>query len=353
MHPDDVAPNREALRRYLASETAEYENEIRLRHTDGSYRTMLARGAAVRDAAGKPIRFVGIIIDITKLKVAEEALRASEQRFRTFVDNASDAFLLHAVGEQGRVLDVNRRACESLGYTRDELIAMTPLDFDLDLTPALVEDRIRQAEAEKLDAWEARHRRKDGTVFPVELRSKWFREGGRGFGLVLARDITERKQAEEALRASERRFRTLTEALPNIVWTSEPDGAIDYVNARFTEYTGLTPERTLGRRGESPIHPEELPRALKLWTRSITTGELYENEFRCAVSTAPTAGTLPGRCPSATIRAGSSSGSGLPSISMSRSAPRGRCGRPRRRRRRPTGPRTSSWPTSATRSAPP
>jgi PAS domain-containing protein len=115
-------------------ETAAFETEARFRHRDGYYRTMLAWGTAVCDAADRPIRFSGSSVDVTKLKLAEEALRACEQRFRTFVDHAGDAFFLHDAG-MARVLDVNRRACESLGYTREELIGMAPLDFDPNLTP--------------------------------------------------------------------------------------------------------------------------------------------------------------------------------------------------------------------------
>src|SRR5262245_47013675 len=82
IHPDDRALVEEAVRRYLAGETSKYEVESRVRHKDGSYRWMLARGVAVRDAGGKPIRFVGSGIDITDLKRAEEALRASEEELR-------------------------------------------------------------------------------------------------------------------------------------------------------------------------------------------------------------------------------------------------------------------------------
>src|SRR5262249_55913238 len=98
--------------------------------------------------------------------------------------------------EQARVLDVNRRACESLGYTRDELIGVTPAEFDSDLTPALFDDRVRKLIAGETIAFESRHRRKDGTIFPVEIRSQAFWEGGRRFIVSLARDITERQRLE-------------------------------------------------------------------------------------------------------------------------------------------------------------
>src|SRR5271166_1416455 len=277
VHPDDRERVERAMRAYLSGQTREYTAEGRGRLKDGSYRWFLGRGAAVRDAQGRSIRFLVTSIDITDLKRAEEALRASEQRFRTFVDHATDAFFLQ--DDQLVVMDVNRQACQSLGYTRDELVGMTPLDFDPDVTPALMEEMRRRDDAGEELAFESRHRRKDGTVFPVEVRGRPFWEGGRRLTVALARDITEHKRAEEALRESERRFRILAEALPHMVWTAEPDGATDYYNARTTEYTGLTSEQLRGWGWRSVIHPEDLPRCLELWTRSIATGEPYEIEF--------------------------------------------------------------------------
>src|SRR5262249_12011866 len=86
VHPDDRALVEEEARKYLAGETSRYEVENRVRHKDGSYRWMLARGVAVRDAGGKPIRFLGSGIDITDLKRAEQALLESEAELRRVND---------------------------------------------------------------------------------------------------------------------------------------------------------------------------------------------------------------------------------------------------------------------------
>src|SRR5208337_3684473 len=248
------------------------------RHED-SRRWVAAVAYPLKDRQGRVREVVLIHQDISERKRAEEALRVSEERFRTFVDHAADGFFLHEQ-ETARVLDVNRRACESLGYTRDELIGMTPFDFDPDVTPALVEGRIRKLFSGEMIAFESRHRRKDGTVFPVEIRGKAFWEGSRGFIVSLVRDITDRKRAEEALRESERRFRTLAEALPHLVWTCEPDGTPDYLNARHTEYTGLTLDQLRGQDWRLNLHPEDVTRVHELFTRSIATGERFEAEYR-------------------------------------------------------------------------
>ena len=94
VHPDDRERVERAMRAYLSGQTREYMVEGRALHKDGSYHWFLGRGVAVRDAGARAIRFMVSSVDITDLKRAEEALRASEQRFRTFVDHATDAFFL-------------------------------------------------------------------------------------------------------------------------------------------------------------------------------------------------------------------------------------------------------------------
>ena len=101
------------MRRYLAGETREYETEFRVRHKDGSYRTMLSRGTALRDASGKPIRFTGITIDITKLRLAEEELRRTTQLLHSIIDGTQDAVYLK--DREGRHLMFNTAASRMVG----------------------------------------------------------------------------------------------------------------------------------------------------------------------------------------------------------------------------------------------
>jgi len=145
------------------------------------------------DELGRLAERVNVMAD--RLRGFTAHLRESEARFRTFVDHAMDAFFLH--DEQLTVLDVNRQACESLGYSREELIGKRPRDFDAGLDGASIVRLAEQVGAGETVTFESLHQRKNGTVFPVEIRSRQFHQGGHRFRLSLARDITERKRAEE------------------------------------------------------------------------------------------------------------------------------------------------------------
>lgn len=101
----------------------------------------------------------------------------SEARYRTFVDFAADAFMVHT--EDATVIDVNRQACENLGYAREELIGMKPARFDAGLDATGLQRVVSRVEAGKVLTFETRWRRKDGTVFPVEVRGRQFWQGAR------------------------------------------------------------------------------------------------------------------------------------------------------------------------------
>ena len=128
-----------------------------------------------------------------------DELRESEARFRAFADSAMDAFFL--LDDQLRLLDVNRQACEGLGYSRDELLDLHVRDFDVGLDEGTFARLVERVLAGETITFETRHRRKDGATLPVEVRARRLEHGGVTCFMALARDITEHKRAEEERRA--------------------------------------------------------------------------------------------------------------------------------------------------------
>ncbi len=175
----------------------------------------------------------------------KDELRASEARFRVFVDHASDAFFLH--DERGVILDVNQIACENLGYPREELIGMTPGQFDPDVSQAFSKEMLARLATGEIVTFESHHRRKDGTIFPVEVRCRALWQNGRLHAVSLAQDITERKQAEAALRENEARYRTLYNNTPVMLHSIDPQGRLISVSDYWLASLGYTREEVLGR----------------------------------------------------------------------------------------------------------
>jgi PAS domain S-box-containing protein len=194
IHPEDRPRAAEAAAAALRG-GRRYDVEYRVLRPDGLLRIVHSQGDVTWDDSGRPLRQFGVMQDITELRQVEQELRASESRFRTFVDNAKDAFFLH--DDEVTILDVNQQACVSLGYSREELIGMHPRMFDVGLDEASIKLMGQRVVAGETLTFETRHRRKDGTVFPVEIRATQFEQFGRRRHLTLVRDISERKQAQE------------------------------------------------------------------------------------------------------------------------------------------------------------
>ncbi|MDH2340959.1 PAS domain S-box protein [Bradyrhizobium sp. SSUT77] len=165
---------------------------------DGDKRYVSVSGLPVFDQSGRFMGYRGVGRHITERKRAEQAVRESEARFRTFVDHATDSFTLH--NSDGRVLDANRTACETLGYSRDELVGGIPFLFDLEMDEATWRVKRELLKAGGIVTLERRYRRKNGSMFPVEIRMREFCEGGERQIICLSRDITERKRAAETFR---------------------------------------------------------------------------------------------------------------------------------------------------------
>jgi PAS domain S-box-containing protein len=135
-------------------------------------------------------------------------LQASEQRFRLLVENAADGFFLH--DDNGRILNVNQRASELLGYSREELLKMNVMDFEVGFKPEEHHELTWKRPASDFPInVDGVHRRKDGSTYPAEIRINRLETGGNRLIMAVARDVTERKAAEEAIRKEQRFLRHL------------------------------------------------------------------------------------------------------------------------------------------------
>jgi diguanylate cyclase (GGDEF)-like protein/PAS domain S-box-containing protein len=284
VHPDDRAAVRGAYAgSYASGEPLRCEYRVETRA--GETRWLLNEARIVCDADDAPLFLQGVMIDITEEKRREEeleyqvaqrtaqldkrnalleaantnlsrqieereraelSLRASEERYRALIEQASEGIFI--ADSEGRYTEVNDAGLHMLGYTRDEIISKTIFD----LIPPEDVERLGQSKEQLLrgdvHVAEWRLRRKDGTYLPVEVSAKILPDG-RWQGLV--HDITERQQAEQALRASEARFRLLLESAGEGIYGLDTAGRCIFVNDAALEMTGFVRDELLGQ----PTHP--------------------------------------------------------------------------------------------------
>ena len=176
---------------------------------------------------------------------AEQALRESEERFRSVMEQAADAFFLHDA--QGRFLDVNRQACESLGYAREELLRMSVPDVEVDFDLAAAQREWAKIRPGQPFTLLGHNRRKDGTVFPVEVRFARVDLRGEPLFVGLSRDITDRLRSEQVLREREERLRVTLGSIGDAVVATDEAGRVTLVNAVAEQLTGFSAAEAMGR----------------------------------------------------------------------------------------------------------
>jgi len=188
------------------------------------------------DNEGHVVGTTGIARDITVRHQAETALQASEQKFRTLFETANDAIFI--LDMRGRFIDVNTVAHERLGYTREELLSKNVAEIDPPGFAVRVPERTEQIRKFGKAIFETAHIRKDGTVMPVEISAVVIDHEGRKVLYSIVRDITARKTAEEAIAASEQRYRDLFDNANDMIQSVAPDGRFLYVNAAWRKVLG-------------------------------------------------------------------------------------------------------------------
>lgn len=207
--------------------------EYRIITKKGAIRWVEQSTVAERNAKGELVNYRSIILDITDRKEAIEALRFTQYA----VDNAlSQAFWSTA---EGRIFYVNDAACRALGYSREELLTMSIPDIAAEIPPAAFSAHWRELREKSALTFETTNRRKDGSVYPVEVRANHVVFDGREYNCAFVSDISERKQIEENLRHSEQKYRDIVENAPIGIFRSSLEGKFLAANpalARILKY---------------------------------------------------------------------------------------------------------------------
>ena len=233
-------------------------------------RLVRAKGRAWFGDGGKAYRFNGTLQDIT----GQQQVEVEISLFRHMAENASDPFIL--MREDGSFAYLNQLALDAWGYTADEARHRRVPDVAPIYTEAVYAEAFARAQTGKMPRFETLHRRKDGTTYPVEINMDGFRIDGIPYMFAVARNITERKQAEDALRTSEARFRSLVEQAPvAIALFRGPQFIIELANGRVLEYWGRQRDEVMSK----PLF-EALPEASgqgfeELISNVYTTGKPF------------------------------------------------------------------------------
>jgi PAS domain S-box-containing protein len=243
IHPED----RETVAQTVGEAAAQGRAiavEWRVNLPEGQERWLMSRGQPQRDAEGRLIRYLGIVMDITERKQAEARLQLWAQAFEQ-----SDIGL--AIGDPQRqtILAVNPAFAGRRGFTREELVGQpVSMLFPADQLASAMERILDTARAGHAN-FESEHQCKDGSRFPVMLDITVVKDGnGRSkWRFVYAIDITDRKQAEIALYESKERLRALVTAIPDLVWLKDANGVFRACNARFEKLLGSPEAGILGK----------------------------------------------------------------------------------------------------------
>jgi diguanylate cyclase (GGDEF)-like protein/PAS domain S-box-containing protein len=253
--------------------------EYEIIRKDGTRRQVEVSASLIKDFSDKAIGFRGTSRDITERKRAEEAIRQSEERYRTILDEMADAY--YEVDLAGKFTFVNDAMCRHLGYSKEELLGtsfrgqMAKDDFDA-AYKAFTKIYSTGKPERKI---QYKVIRKDGTIrfaetagFPLQ-NQKGEIIGFRGVG----RDITQRRQMEEALRQSEERYRTIIEQMKEWYFETDQEGKITFFNNIFADVLGYTQEELTGLNFQSLIKKEDADSLSILFNQIFITGKPTRN----------------------------------------------------------------------------
>ncbi|HEY2466502.1 MAG TPA: PAS domain S-box protein [Terracidiphilus sp.] len=256
--------------------------EAVLSQEDGQH-AFIVQKIPLFDSGGEIYAIGSVATDITERQQEESVRRFSEEQHRLVVETAPEAVI--SMDDNGMIQFANPATARIFGHDPTELVGQ-PLTV---LMPKFMRDlhengfRRYLATGRRHINWQGTELtalRKDGQEFPVEISFGELSRGGHKVFTGFIRDISARRQSEDKLRASERSLRELTETIPQMLWSAEEDGTVNYCNQRTLDYTGLSAEEVRGSGWLTAVHPDDVESATRAWLGSVTSGEAFQCEFR-------------------------------------------------------------------------
>ena len=286
-HPDDRAADKDAVAKLIAGKISTYIREKRYIHKNGSIVWALIHVALIKNEKGEPQYMTAAIKDITRRKQAEESLQISELRYRTMIEQSP--LSVQILSPDGRTLQVNKAWKELWGASLEQMKDYNMLK-DTQLTELGIMPYIKKGFKGEPTVIPAVRYEPNKTIENVsEIHYRWVRafiypvndnKGTIREVVLVHDDITEQKQAEEALQQSEERLRFMAESMPQKIFTATPDGKVNYYNPQWMEYTGLSFEQMKDWGWTQFVHPDDVKENVKQWQHSVETGEPFQLEHR-------------------------------------------------------------------------
>lgn len=243
--------------------------------SDGTIKYLDSSISLLKDETG-PTGILSVIRDVTERKHMEKILRENEDKFRALFNNANDAIFLMVMGREdgpSEYLEVNEVMCKRLGYTREELLKMSTKDIIAREAWRKLPGIRKQIRIKGKHTFECLHVAKDGSRIPVEISSQAFMLNNKEVVLCVARDITERKLAEKALKASEERFRSAFDYAVAGMFLLSPDGNYLKVNRSFCRFIGYPEAEILKMSTADTTYSEDLAKEEELM-HQLESGEI-------------------------------------------------------------------------------
>jgi PAS domain S-box-containing protein len=259
IHPDDLSQLMAHWQSCLASGTP-VNKEARMRRFDGVYRWFLFLGNPLRADSGNIVKWFGTNVDVEDRKRAEDALRASERNLVQIINTIPTT--AWSTRPDGYCDFLSDRWLDYAGFTMEQAVGWNwGTVIHPDDSPGLVDYwQACLASGTPVDT-EARMRRFDGVYRWFLFRANPFRDGSgdivKWYGANV--DIEDRKQADGALRTSERSLSLIINTIPMFAWSTRPDGYCDFLNQRWLDYAGMTAEQARGWAWGAAIHPDDAP----------------------------------------------------------------------------------------------